>query len=66
MRTRSRLLPGPSGHSTLDLFLAQDPPGCHVVTAAVDLLSDVQVVLNLLERGILGKLIKERAHVFLG
>jgi hypothetical protein len=60
-RLRSKLLAKPLGHPSFGLFLIDDAPGFDVAQPVLDLLADVDVVLDVLQRGILGQVVKDLA-----
>jgi len=54
-RLRSSLLAEPLGHPSLGLVLVDNAPGFNIAQAAFDLLADVDVVLDVLQRGVVGR-----------
>lgn len=65
MRSRSRLLVEPQGQPLLDLGLGQDSRRPDVSAAAADALQDVEVVLDVLKRGLLGEAVEDSSGVLL-
>ena len=62
MLIRPSLLLEPSGESLLNLFLRDHPTGADVGKTLRDLLFYINVVLNVLERRVIWKLLKELLH----
>lgn len=60
------LLAEPPGHSALGLFLANHPPGLRILQASLDLFAHVNVVLDVLQRGVIREPFEHPAHGFLG
>src|SRR5262245_55153204 len=63
--TPPRLLPDPSSHPALDLGLRNDTPVRLILKTLPDLLADIDVVLDVLEGGVLRKLVEQVAHLLL-
>jgi hypothetical protein len=66
MKSRPALLVEPPGQPLLDLVLGKDSPSPDVFAATADALKDVEVVLDVLERGFLGKAVEDPADILLG
>jgi hypothetical protein len=62
MQTPPTLLAEPSGEPLLDLFMRYHSARTYVGKALIDLLPDVDVVLDVLERRIIGKPFKQLSH----
>jgi len=59
MRFRPRSLSEPLGHPLLDLFLGERPVCLDILEPTLNLLAPVDVVLDILERGIVRQLVKQ-------
>ncbi len=66
MLIRPTLLREPSGKPLFNLFLRNNPASAYVGETLRDLLLDVDVVLDVLERRIVRKLAKEFLHFLFG
>jgi hypothetical protein len=64
-QSRPTLLVEPPGQPLLDLVLGQDSPCLDVFAAALDALQDVEVVLDVLERGSLGEAVEDPSDILL-
>ena len=65
MRSRSRLSFEPLGQALLNLVLGNDAARLNVLTAALYALKDIEVVLDVLERGLLRKAVENLSRILL-
>src|SRR5437870_419172 len=66
MLDQSRLLLEPPAHPSLSFLLGNHLSTVCGIEALLDLLTDIDVVLNVIERGIIGKFLKKGTHLLLG